>query len=208
MAYTGRKQTDNSHYFEKLTLRTKYIDLVGADTCFDLFVGIGTFTDAIYSKRFARVVCVDNSRKQLEQLSALPNIDIYQGDNANLLTGLLVKYGAPDFVDLDAYGSPDTLAKRLIQTRVTCRPMAIIGTDGGMKARQRGSMNGVPTCWGFGPGLSHAQFGAAMDAVPVRAFTFLRDWSAAAKKTVAEFDAHVCGAMCYWAALIVPEDVT
>lgn len=206
--YTSRKQSDNSHYSAKVALRERYADKVGAELCLDLFCGTGTFTDAVWAKRFARVVCVDKSQKQLEQLPDLPNVTAYMGDNAKLLAGLLVKYGAPDLVDLDAYGSPDTLAKELIQTRVMHKPFAIIGTDGNMKARQRGGTSAVPKCWGFGGGLSYAPFGAAMDAVPVRTFTLLREWGTSVGKAISEFDAYVCDKMVYWAALVTPEDVT
>lgn len=203
-----RSTYDNSDYQHKLDLRERYADKVGATLCLDLFCGTGTFASAVWAPRFERVICVDKQHKQLEQWTPPENVSTYQGDNAKLLTGLLVKYGAPDLVDLDAYGSPDALAKELIQTCLTSKPLAIIGTDGSMTVRTRGSMNAVPQSHGYGPGLSIAEFSIGMDGAAVRTFTLLRDWCAISHKRVADFDAYVWRYMMYWAALIVPEDVT
>jgi hypothetical protein len=206
--YTSKQKTDNSHYSHKLALREKYAGLVDAELCFDLFCGTGTFAQAMWAPRFKQVVCIDKSRRQLEQLPDLPNVAAYQGDNAKLLSGLLVKYGAPDIVDLDAYGWPDPLAHDLLTTSVTDKRFAIVATDGSMKARQRGTPNALPECYGFGKHLTFAQYGAAMDAAAVRAHTMLREWATIGGKAVVDFDAYVCGTMLYWAALIEPQDVT
>lgn len=202
------KPNDNSHYSHKLALREKYAEKVEAELCFDLFCGTGTFVQAVWAPSFSQVVCVDKSRKQLEQLPGLPNVTAYQGDNAKLLPGLLVKYGAPDIVDLDAYGCPDPLVHDLLTTSVTNKRFAVVATDGGMKGRQRGSPNALPECYGFGKNLTFAQYGAAMDAAAVRAHTMLRAWATIGGKAVVDFDAYVCGSMMYWAALFEPQDVT
>lgn len=203
-----RSVYDNSDCATKVSLREQYAGMVGAGLCLDLFCGSGTMTSAVWAPRFERVVCVDKQRKQLEQLPELPNVTAYQGDNQKLLTGLLVKYGAPDLVDLDAYGSPDPLAHVLLTTSLTNKRFAVVGTDGSMTQRTRGSKDAVPACHGFGPHLSVAQFSGGMDTAAVRAHTLMSEWAAVGGKAVVDFTAYTWRYMMYWAILVEPQDVT
>lgn len=198
------KQTDNSHSEYKLDIRRRFAEKVGEDTCFDLFCGTGLLTSAIWAPRMRRVICVDKSANQLEEFPERENVIVYCGNNASLLTGLLVRYGWPDVFDLDAYGYADALMAAILGSGLCDRPFAIIGTNGGMTARKRGSKTAVPIAWGFGRELSFAQYSGGMDTALVCDFTHLREWAADGGKTVAEFEGAVFGAMAYWAAIIEP----
>lgn len=195
---------DNSHSEIKVDIRRRFAEKVGASTCFDLFCGTGFMASNVWAPRFDRVVCVDKSAKQLEDFPALPNMEVYCGDNAKLLTGLLVKHGWPNVFDLDAYGYADTLVQRILTARTCDKTFAIFSTNGNMKARHKGSKTAVPKVWGFGHGLSFAQFSAGFDAILTCDYTHLREWAEDGGKEVLDFEGHRLGPMAYWAAIVAP----
>jgi len=197
--YRKWSQNDNSHYSYKLDLRQRYADKTSNKLCFDLFSGTGTYAEAVWSKKYEQVICIDKSKKQLEQLPSLENIKAYCGDNNKLLIGLINKYGFPDIIDADAYGSPDNIVKRVIMLNDCSKKFAIIGTDGSFNARKLGSENTVPTSWDFGEHLTIAPFSVTMSGAACRTYTFLREWT---HNRVTEFEAYATKSMLYWGCIV------
>ena len=209
--YARGYRQDTSHYDLKRDLRLRFAEKVGADTCFDLFCGSGLMASTVWATRFRKVVCVEKRARQLEDFTDLPNADVFCGDNDQLFVGLVTRYGWPDLFDCDAYGWPDRMVKRILLSRVADKPFAIVATNSGMTAWRHGSRNAVPSVWGFGAGLSFAQFSAGMDVMPVCDYTHLCAWATAGGKQIVEFEATAVRAMgwatWYWAALVASEGV-
>lgn len=145
-----KHEVHNSDPVLKTRLRETFAGKTGQALCFDLFCGEGTYTKEIYSKRFRQVVCVDKNRKSLSKIKQVDNARLYCGDNEELAPQLCVKYGFPDFVDLDAFGNPDAPLVALMPWAAIAdkQEFAIVATDGTMMARTM--FSNAPACWGLG----------------------------------------------------------
>lgn len=205
---TKWKSQDNSHFSLKQRLREWAANEVGARLCFDLFCGTGFWATTVWAPRFERVVCVDRAAKQLEEFPELENAKVYCGDNRKLLTGLLVKFGWPDVFDLDAYGWPDPVTHAILASGLCDKRFAIIGTNGGMTCRHRGSQSAVPECWGYGRKVSFAQVSAGYDAWLLQDYCHLAEWADAGRKRIVDFRGYPIvyrvSEVSYWAALVEP----
>jgi len=198
------RPTDNTDPEMKLALRRKYAAAVEPGLCFDLFCGSGHYLRAIYAETFRQVVAVDKRREALRDLPRSPNVAAYRGDNVKLAQPLVWKYGFPDFVDLDAYGNPDTPLTILLKTSAP-KPerFAVVGTDGTLLARS--SFAPPPEAWGLGKGLRFAPFSLGASEYPVLIYRHAEEWLRAAGYEIEDLDCyrpegHV---VFYWGALAV-----
>ncbi len=194
-------QTDNSYPGLKLRLRESYLEKVECRLVFDLFAGHGTMASALYIPRAEHVVCVDGKRDALADIPQAPNVHIYCGDNRGLVLPLIREYGGPDFVDLDAYGNPDTVLTRLLRGNYYKQRMAVVATDGTFTSRQRAAP--IPACWGYGK-CKWAPQSLRMRDYPALIYANLQRWAAGTARQVAEFDSYLVPGTCvvYWGALL------
>lgn len=179
------------------------MEKVEAEICFDLFCGHGSFASQLYRQRFATLVCVDRKRDALADVPVGETIHPYQGNNETLVMPLVREWGFPDFTDLDAYGSPDTVLTRLLRKSGGKDRFAVVATDGTFLRRQMA--NTVPACWGAGyKDLRWAPQSVGLKDWPVLIYRNLEHWLLATGHRVAEFDCYRPQGhqVFYWGALI------
>jgi len=180
------------------------MEKVEADTCFDLFCGEGTFLDALYADRFSQVVAVDKRHAALEELPDADHVAVYQGDCIRLIPALVRKFGLPDYVDLDAWGSPDTALVALLRSCRKLQRIAIVATDGVWCSLNRsGPANHLPACWGYSKTWRAPQSAGIAD-YPTILYRHLEDWAARRQLAVTDFDCYRGQGhnVFYWGALL------
>lgn len=194
-------KTDNTDAGLKLDLRQAYMEKVGATLCFDLFAGCGTYTEALYRHRFGRVVCVEKQSAKCAEIVQTDNVTVYCADNRRVTGKLLAKWGQPDFIDLDAYGSPDAILRTLLMFGKLQRT-AIVATDGLFTGRQQSAV--MPEAWGYGKGLKMTPQSVGSDEWPYLIETHLREWAGEFGLRSTEFIAMRAprAVVWYWAAVV------
>lgn len=199
---------DNSGEDTKRTLREEFMGKVEATLCFDLFCGHGLYCRELYRDRFATVVCVDKKADALADLPQDEHVNPYIGDNGRLVMGLIERYGWPDFMDLDAYGTPDAPLVKALKMAPDKARFAVVATDGTFLGRKRN--NKVPQHWGHGSGIRWAPFAAGRNDYPLIVRDNLTRWLEAAGYALAEFEAHLPRgqSVVYWAALATKLEAT
>lgn len=194
-------EIDNSNPQLKKKLREGFMEKVGADLCFDLFCGHGTYCRELYRDHFREVVCVDKKQDALEDLPGDDHIHAYRGDNASLVLGLVDRYGWPDLWDLDAYGVPDAALWRALKMKPQKKRFAVVATDGTFIGRQRA--NKVPVHWDWGKSTRWAPFSAGRSDYPLLVRDNLQRWFDTAGYALTLFEAILPRgqSVVYWASL-------
>lgn len=184
------RKIDNSHPALKRKLREDFIGPGRHRLCLDLFCGKGTY-HGLYSDRFEQVIGVDSDAKKLSKATRRPNIKLFKSNNSKIIIPLLLEFGLPDFIDIDAYGNPDA---PLIEARLALNRspgFSLVATDGTLE-RRKSAMPTVPRCWGYPESVCWSRGAIMRGDYPTLIVQHLREWFPALELT--RFEAFV-GAM-------------